>query len=105
MLQNYGPWFDVQGAGVYSVLLIGGKDGNKHHSIKDLSFGKWTYQVGVEGEYIGLDKVSQAKSSLWMQGNSVPVNKSLIWYKVNPMNWAAKSRNLLSFHLIAASLF
>ncbi|KDP20900.1 hypothetical protein JCGZ_21371 [Jatropha curcas] len=75
-LQNYGPWFDVQGAGIYSVTLIGPSKGKN-----DLSSGKWTYQVGLEGEYLGLDKISQANSSLWTKGPSLPVNKSLIWYK------------------------
>lgn len=75
-VQNYGPWFDVQGAGIHSVFLV-----DLHKSKKDLSSGKWTYQVGLEGEYLGLDNVSLANSSLWSQGTSLPVNKSLIWYK------------------------
>ncbi|EEF40918.1 beta-galactosidase, putative [Ricinus communis] len=75
-VQNYGPWFDVQGAGIYAVLLVG------QSKVKiDLSSEKWTYQVGLEGEYFGLDKVSLANSSLWTQGASPPINKSLIWYK------------------------
>ena len=40
--QNYGPWFDVQGAGIYSVFLI-----DLHKSKKDLSSRKWTYQVKI----------------------------------------------------------
>ncbi|KAJ0018838.1 hypothetical protein Pint_10715 [Pistacia integerrima] len=76
-VQNYGPWFDIAGAGIYFVALIGLKNGKN-----DLSSGEWTYQVGVEGEYLGLDKVSLANSSLWTQGSALPVNKSLIWYKV-----------------------
>ncbi|XP_034698221.1 beta-galactosidase 8-like isoform X2 [Vitis riparia] len=76
-LQNYGPWFDIAGAGIYSVILADLKKTSKD----DLSSGQWTYQVGVEGEYIGLDKISLANSSLWIQGNRLPVNRSLIWYK------------------------
>ncbi|KAG8634453.1 beta-galactosidase 8 [Manihot esculenta] len=75
-LQNFGPWFDVQGAGINSVVLIG-----SNHGKNNISSGKWTYQVGLEGEYLGLDKVSLANSSLWNQGTPLPVNKSLIWYK------------------------
>lgn len=37
--------------------------------------------MGLEGEYLGLDKLSLANSSLWVQGNSLPVNQSLVWYK------------------------
>lgn len=44
-------------------------------------------QVGLEGEYLGLDKVSLANSSLWIQGSSVPVHQSLIWYKVCRIAW------------------
>lgn len=40
------------------------------------------FQVGLEGEYLGLDKISLANSSLWTQGTALPVNHSLIWYKV-----------------------
>lgn len=38
--------------------------------------------MGLEGEYLGLDNVSLANSSLWTQGSAVPINQSLIWYKV-----------------------
>ncbi|KAJ4831396.1 hypothetical protein Tsubulata_020415 [Turnera subulata] len=76
-LQNYGPWFDVQGAGLYAVSLVDFMSNGKN----DLSSGTWTYQVGLKGEYLGLEKVSLANSSLWTQTNSLPVNKTLIWYK------------------------
>ncbi|KAH6829037.1 beta-galactosidase 8 [Perilla frutescens var. hirtella] len=75
-LQNYGPWFDVQGAGINSVVVAGLKD-----SEEDLSSAEWTYQVGVEGEYLGLEKVSVANSSIWRDEGGVPINHSLIWYK------------------------
>ncbi|GAY34390.1 hypothetical protein CUMW_011160, partial [Citrus unshiu] len=77
-LQNYGAWFDVAGAGLFSVILIDLKNGKR-----DLSSGEWIYQVRVEGEYIGLDKISLANSSFWKQGSTLPVNKSLIWYKAS----------------------
>ncbi|WCJ26958.1 Beta-galactosidase [Euphorbia peplus] len=75
-VQNYGPRFDVQGAGIFSVFLVGSSKRKDN-----LSSGKWTYQVGLKGEYLELDKISLANSSLWMHGTSLPVNKSLIWYK------------------------
>lgn len=76
-LQNYGPWFDIQGAGPISVIVDELGNGKT-----DLSDGEWTYQVGLEGEYLGLDRVSMANSSLWTKSELVPVNESLIWYKV-----------------------
>ncbi|KAG6755966.1 hypothetical protein POTOM_039380 [Populus tomentosa] len=91
-VQNYGPWFDVQGAGIHSVFLV-----DLHKTKKDLSSGKWTYQVGLEGEYLGLDKVSLANSLLWSQGTSLPVNKSLIWYHI-PRTWVHPGENLLVLH-------
>nr|GMD10229.1 beta-galactosidase 8-like isoform X2 [Ipomoea batatas] len=75
-LQNYGPWFDIQGAGIFSVVL-----GDHKSSKKDLSSAKWIYQVGLEGEHLGLDKTALANSSLWIHGNSLPINQSLTWYK------------------------
>ncbi|KAI8525419.1 hypothetical protein RHMOL_Rhmol13G0229200 [Rhododendron molle] len=73
---NYGPWFDIDGAGIHSVVLADMKNvkGN-------LSSTEWTYQVGLEGEYLGLGNISLANSSLWIQGSAIPVNESLIWYK------------------------
>ncbi|XP_030528805.1 beta-galactosidase 6-like isoform X2 [Rhodamnia argentea] len=76
-LQNYGPWFDVQGAGPFSVIVDGLGNGKT-----DLSSAEWTYQVGTEGEHLGLDRVGMANSSFWTKGELVPVNESLIWYKV-----------------------
>ncbi|KAI5656979.1 hypothetical protein M9H77_25772 [Catharanthus roseus] len=88
-LQNYGPWFDIAGAGIYSVILT-----DLNNAKKDLSSTKWTYQVpsctliyrvgvGLEGESLGLEKLSLANSSLWIQGKAFPINQTLIWYKGN----------------------
>ncbi|KAM1108418.1 hypothetical protein PS1_005026 [Malus domestica] len=77
-VQNYGPWFDVAGAGIFSVVLRDLKN-----RTNDLSFEEWTYQVGLEGEYLGLDNISLANSSLWTTGAAPPLNQSLIWYKVS----------------------
>ncbi|KAI4368179.1 hypothetical protein MLD38_016766 [Melastoma candidum] len=71
-LQNYGPFFDTYGAGVNSVVLDG---------YGNLSSSTWTYQIGLEGEQLGLDKLTAANSSLWKNSQSVPTNKNLIWYK------------------------
>lgn len=39
-LQNYGPWFDIAGAGIYSVLLA-----DLNNFKEDLSSTNWTYQL------------------------------------------------------------
>ncbi|KAF7120769.1 hypothetical protein RHSIM_Rhsim13G0174300 [Rhododendron simsii] len=75
-LQNYGPWFDIDGAGIHSVVLADMKNVKGNFSSTE-----WTYQVGLEGEYLGLGNISLANSSLWIQGNAIPFNESLIWYK------------------------
>ncbi|XP_075486733.1 beta-galactosidase 6-like [Primulina tabacum] len=76
-LQNYGPWFDVQGAGLYSVIVT-----DSEYWKEDLSSTQWTYQVGLEGEFLGLQNVTMANSSIWThQGSDTPINQSLIWYK------------------------
>lgn len=93
-LQNYGPWYDIQGAGITSVILSDLKNTNK-----SLSSTEWTYQVGLEGEYLGLDNINLANSSLWTQGNAFPINQSLIWYKstfVAPEGKGPLSLNLAS---------
>ncbi|XP_020269243.1 beta-galactosidase 8-like isoform X2 [Asparagus officinalis] len=75
-LQNYGPWFDISGAGIYLVAIA-----DFPSALGDLSSKEWTYQVGTEGEYLGLDKMDHANSSFWTSGNLLPTNQSLIWYK------------------------
>nr|AYP70305.1 beta-galactosidase 2 [Actinidia deliciosa] len=93
-LQNYGPWFDIQGAGIYSVIL-----GDLKKAKEDLSSAEWTYQVGLEGEYLGLDNPNLANSSLWTQGSATPINHSLIWYKTTffvPEGKGPLSMNLAS---------
>ncbi|CAN1810796.1 Beta-galactosidase 6 [Linum perenne] len=75
-VQNYGPWFDVQKAGLLAVVLA-----DFHNGINNLASGDWDYQVGLEGEHLGLEEVNASYSSLWSQGDDMPVSESLIWYK------------------------
>lgn len=75
-LQNYGPWFDIAGAGIFLVTVV-----DLPRAVGDLSSKEWTYQVGTEGEYLALDKMDHANSSIWTSGNGLPTNQSLIWYK------------------------
>ncbi|KAJ0981533.1 hypothetical protein J5N97_009788 [Dioscorea zingiberensis] len=77
-LQNYGPWFDIAPAGIYSVIV----DGFMEY-MQDKSSGDWTYQVGTDGEYLELNKLKQENSPLWASGTNLPINQSLIWYKTS----------------------
>ncbi|CAL1397860.1 unnamed protein product [Linum trigynum] len=76
-VQNYGPWFDVQKAGLVAVIVADFSSG-----INMLSSRDWDYQVGLNGESLGLEKeVNAANSSLWTQGTDMPISESLVWYK------------------------
>ncbi|XP_020240225.1 beta-galactosidase 8 [Cajanus cajan] len=82
-LQNYGAFFDTWGAGITGpVILKGSTNGNTI----DLSSQKWTYQVGLKGEDLGL---SSGSSVQWSQ-SPFPKNQPLTWYKTN---FAAPSGN------------
>uniref|UniRef100_I1M4L8 Beta-galactosidase n=1 Tax=Glycine max TaxID=3847 RepID=I1M4L8_SOYBN len=75
-LQNYGAFFDTWGAGITGpVILKGLANGNT----LDLSYQKWTYQVGLKGEDLGL---SSGSSGQWNSQSTFPKNQPLIWYKV-----------------------
>lgn len=77
-LQNYGAFFDTWGAGITGpVILKGLKNGN---NTLDLSSRKWTYQVGLKGEDLGL---SSGNSGGWNSQSTFPKNQPLIWYKTN----------------------
>ncbi|MED6218519.1 Beta-galactosidase 8 [Stylosanthes scabra] len=76
-LQNYGSFFDIWGAGITGpVILKGLKNGNT----VDLSSQKWTYQVGLKGEDLGL---SSGSNGVWNSQSNLPKNQPFIWYKTN----------------------
>ncbi|CAL5200286.1 unnamed protein product [Lathyrus oleraceus] len=77
-LKNYGAFFDTRGAGITGpVILKGLKNGN---NTLDLSSQKWTYQIGLKGEELGL---SSGSSELWNSQSAVPKDQPLTWYKTN----------------------
>ncbi|KAG4986571.1 hypothetical protein AAZX31_12G163600 [Glycine max] len=74
-LQNYGAFFDTWGVGITGpVILKGFANGNT----LDLSSQKWTYQVGLQGEDLGL---SSGSSGQWNLQSTFPKNQPLTWYK------------------------
>ncbi|KVH90786.1 D-galactoside/L-rhamnose binding SUEL lectin domain-containing protein [Cynara cardunculus var. scolymus] len=76
-LKNYGAFFDKAGAGITGPVQL---KGLKNGSTVDLSSQRWTYQVGLKGEALGLHT---GDSSLWVSGSSVPKSQPLIWYKTS----------------------
>ncbi|KAK7272131.1 hypothetical protein RJT34_28551 [Clitoria ternatea] len=74
-LQNYGAFFDTWGAGITGPVIL--KD-SKNGNTLDLTSQKWTYQVGLKGEELGL---SSGSSEQW--NSQIPRNQPLTWYKTN----------------------
>ncbi|KAA8544029.1 hypothetical protein F0562_021794 [Nyssa sinensis] len=76
-LQNYGAFFDKQGAGITGPVKL---EGLKNGSTVDISSAKWTYQTGLKGEELGLPS---GTSSGWVSQSTLPKNQPLIWYKTH----------------------
>ncbi|XP_076884396.1 beta-galactosidase 8-like [Bidens hawaiensis] len=74
-LQNYGAFFDKTGAGITGPVEL---EGLTNGSTVDLSSQRWTYQIGLEGESLGLNT---GGSSLWVSGS--PKSQPLTWYKTS----------------------
>lgn len=74
-LQNYGAFFELRGAGVTGPVKL---ESQKNNITVDFSSGQWTYQIGLQGEDLGL---SSGSSSQWLSQPSLPKNKPLTWYK------------------------
>ncbi|XP_078440385.1 beta-galactosidase 8 [Wolffia australiana] len=72
-LQNYGAFFEQKGAGMTGPVKLKG-----NNETRDLSSGRWRYQIGLKGEELGLYKGS---SGQWSSLSSSSVNKPLVWYK------------------------
>ncbi|KAJ8751435.1 hypothetical protein K2173_016643 [Erythroxylum novogranatense] len=75
-LQNYGAFFDLTGAGITGPVKLQGRNGNTI----DLSFRRWTYQIGLKGEESGLPN---GKSSQWVSQPTLPKKQPMIWYKTS----------------------
>ncbi|KAK2380321.1 beta-galactosidase [Trifolium repens] len=75
-LKNYGAFYDLVGAGITGTILKFPKNG----STTNLSRQKWTYQVGLQGEDLGLSSGSVGQ---WNSQSTLPINQPLTWYKTN----------------------
>ncbi|KAG6760713.1 hypothetical protein POTOM_033893 [Populus tomentosa] len=76
-LQNYGAFFELQGAGITGPVKL---EGLKNGTTVDLSSLQWTYQIGLKGEELGLS----SGNSRWVTQPALPTKQPLIWYKVSP---------------------
>ncbi|WJX50255.1 Beta-galactosidase 8 [Trifolium repens] len=76
-LKNYGAFYDLVGAGITGPVIL---KFPKNGSTTNLSRQKWTYQVGLQGEDLGLSSGSVGQ---WNSQSTLPKNQPLIWYKTN----------------------
>ncbi|KAI3849823.1 hypothetical protein MKW98_026737 [Papaver atlanticum] len=76
-LQNYGAFYELTGAGITGPVTI---KGLKNGASLDLSSSKWTYQIGLKGEELGL---YDGSSSQWVSDSTMPKNQPLTWYKTS----------------------
>ncbi|KAI3461948.1 hypothetical protein Pfo_018611 [Paulownia fortunei] len=75
-LPNVGGHYETWSTGVLGPVALLGLDQGKW----DLSWAKWTYQVGLKGEAMNLVSPNSFSSVDWMQG-------SLIAQKQQPLTW------------------
>ncbi|KAL5078500.1 hypothetical protein RYX36_006921, partial [Vicia faba] len=74
-LQNYGAFYDLVGAGITGPVTL---KGLRNGSTVDLSSQQWTYQIGLQGEDLGLSSGSVGQ---WNSQSNLPTNQPLTWYK------------------------
>ncbi|KAL3818795.1 hypothetical protein ACJIZ3_004700 [Penstemon smallii] len=75
-LSNVGGHFETWNTGILGPVALHGLDQGKW----DLSWAKWTYQVGLKGEAMNLVSPNSLSTVDWMQG-------SLIAQRQQPLTW------------------
>ncbi|KAL2348569.1 hypothetical protein Fmac_002569 [Flemingia macrophylla] len=77
-LQNVGGHFETWNTGILGPVALRGLDQGKW----DLSWQKWTYQVGLKGEAMNLESPNGISSVEWMDSALVlDKNQPLTWHK------------------------
>lgn len=77
-LPNNGPHFETWSTGVLGPVVLHGLDEGK----KDLSWQKWSYQVGLKGEAMNLVSPNVISNIDWMKGSLFAQKQQpLTWYK------------------------
>lgn len=76
-LQNYGAFFEKDGAGFRGkVKLTGFKDGDM-----DLAKSLWTYQVGLRGEFLKIYTTEDNEKAEWTYLTQDDLPSTFSWYK------------------------
>lgn len=76
-LQNVGAFYESWGAGIDGPVMIKGL----RSGIQDLSSQMWTYQIGLQGEELGLNTATGGSSMEWTPSMETPQHKPMTWYK------------------------
>ncbi|RAL46541.1 hypothetical protein DM860_004820 [Cuscuta australis] len=79
-LPNVGGHFETWNTGILGPVALHGLDQGKW----DLTWAKWTYQVGLKGEYTNLMYTNGISPVDWMQGSLIAQKQQpLTWHKAN----------------------
>ncbi|KAA0051151.1 hypothetical protein IC582_008122 [Cucumis melo] len=76
-LPNVGPHFEMWNAGILGPVNLNGLDEGR----RDLTWQKWTYKIGLDGEAMSLHSLSGSSSVEWIQGSLVAQKQPLTWFK------------------------
>ncbi|KAI5665465.1 hypothetical protein M9H77_15318 [Catharanthus roseus] len=76
-LPNVGPHFETWNAGILGPVSLSGLNEGR----RDLTWQKWTYKIGLEGEDLSLHSLSGSSSVEWVEGAFVAQKQPLTWYK------------------------
>ena len=75
-LQNVGTHYENWNVGVLGPVTLSGLNQGK----RDLSNQKWTYQIGLKGESLGVHSVAGSSSVEWSSASGA---QPLTWHKVS----------------------
>ncbi|MQL78912.1 hypothetical protein Taro_011332 [Colocasia esculenta] len=77
-LPNVGTHYENWNTGVLGPVVLHGLDEGR----RDLTWQKWSYQVGLKGEAMSINSLEGTSSVEWMQGAFSAQNQQpLTWYK------------------------
>ncbi|KAK1358396.1 Beta-galactosidase [Heracleum sosnowskyi] len=76
-LPNVGTHFERWNAGVLGPVTLNGLNEGR----RDLTWQKWSYQVGLNGEALGLHSLTGSSTTEWSEGSVVAQKQPLTWYK------------------------
>ncbi|KAI3832427.1 hypothetical protein MKX03_020661 [Papaver bracteatum] len=76
-LPNIGPHFETWNAGVLGPVMLSGLNEGR----RDLSWQKWSYKIGLEGEALGLHSLSGSSTVEWVEASLAAQKQHLTWHK------------------------